>query len=99
MTFSQDAALCKSADPPFAAARAATSLAAAVIGAKLVGIIMPSACLGHPFITSAEEEEVKPTIILGIPFILDNSFRKPQVVKGCDETMKRSAPDFLNARA
>ena len=99
ITFSQAAALCKSAAPPFAAAKAATSFAAGVIGAKLVGIIIPSACFGHPFNVSAEDDEVKPTIIFGIPFILPNSLRKPQVLKGCEETINKSAPDFLNALA
>ena len=66
ITFSHTAAECKSASPPLAVASAATSAAASVIGAKLVGMIIPSASAAQPFITSADDDDVRPTIIFGL---------------------------------
>jgi hypothetical protein len=69
------------------------------MGAKLVGMNMPSTCLAQPLRVSPLEELVSPTRSLGLIRWRAISFNMPQVVKGWDETMSISAPDFLNARA
>ena len=69
------------------------------MGAKLVGMYMPSICLGQALILSLVEELVSPTRSLGLIRWRAISFNMPQVVKGWDETISISAPDFLKARA
>ena len=60
---------------------------------------MPSAAAAQPLRVSALDELVSPTSTFGLIRWRLISFSMPQVVKGCEDTIIRSAPDFLKARA
>ena len=60
---------------------------------------MPSAAAEQPLRVSALDELVSPTSTFGAMRWRFISFNMPQVVKGWEEMIIMSAPDFLKARA